>query len=153
MEQTKEQKREALKDEYIDHMMNPRNYGVIANYSGKGIGNNPNNNEMVEMYVSIEKEVLMNLKYQAIGCTTTVAGASIFTDMICGETLEEAVSVAKQVLKKLETAPEEDRACGEMVVTSFLASLQNYENRKTGDEKEYSLNIANDCPTEEFDAK
>ncbi|NPA82212.1 MAG: FeS assembly protein SufA, partial [Epsilonproteobacteria bacterium] len=35
---------EKLKDEYIDHMMNPRNYGKIDDYDAKGIGKNPYNN-------------------------------------------------------------------------------------------------------------
>ena len=146
----KQQKREALKNEYIEHMMNPQNYGVIKNYSGKGIGNNPNNNELVELYISVENEILMDMKYQAIGCTTTIAGASIFTEMICGESIKEAKNVTLEVLKKLETAPEEERACGEMVAFAFLASIKNYENRKSSDEKEYKMSISTDCPTEEL---
>ena len=150
MDNTKEQKRQALKDEYIEHIMHPKNYGVISDYSGKGIGNNPNNNELVELYIKVQDEKLQDMKYQAIGCTTTIAGASIFTDMITGESLEEAISVSNQVLQKLETAPAEERACGEMVIMAFLASVKNYENRKNSDEKDYTMNITNDCPTEEI---
>ena len=145
-----EKKREALKDEYIDHMMNPRNYGYILNYSGNGIGKNPNNNELVELYIVVEDDILKEMKFQAIGCATTITGGSIFTDMIRGESIKEALDVTNHVMKKLESAPAEERACGEMVAMAFLASVKNYENRKTGDEKEYIMNISTDCPTEEL---
>ena len=141
---------EALKDEYIDHMMNPRNYGKIANYSGKGIGKNPNNNELVEMYLKVTENILVDIKFQAIGCMSTVTTGSIFTDMIIGETIAEAESVIEDFVKGLEDAPPETKACGEMVAKSFMAALVNLSNRENGrDEDEYTLLITEDCVTDE----
>jgi len=141
---------EALKDEYIDHMMNPRNYGKIDDYSGKGIGKNPNNNELVEMYIKVTKDILVDIKFQAIGCMSTIVTGSIFTDMVVGETIEESESVIEDFVKGLENAPAETKACGEMVAKSFMASLVNLENRKNGkDEEFYTLQISEDCVTDE----
>lgn len=141
---------EALKDEYIDHMMNPRNYGKIENYSGKGIGKNPNNNELVEMYLKVTQKILVNIKFQAIGCMSTIITGSIFTDMVMGETIEEAESVMEDFIKGLENAPPETKACGEMVAKSFMAALVNLGNRENGrDEDEYTLLISEDCITDE----
>ncbi len=139
-----------LKDEYIDHMMNPRNYGKIEEYSGKGIGKNPYNNELVEMYLKIkDSDIIENITFQAIGCMSTIVGGSIFTDMIKGESIKEAVDVAEEFLKNLKNAPVEERACGEMVAKAFLASVENYKKRKEGeDEKEHTFFISEDCVTE-----
>jgi nitrogen fixation NifU-like protein len=142
--------REALKDEYIDHMINPRNYGSIESYSGKGIGQNPNNNELVEVYIEVEDESIKDIKYQAIGCMSTVVVGSIFTDMVKGESLDEALDVADEFLKKLEHAPEEEKACGEMVAKGFLAAKINHEHREAGEnESEYIKLISNDCVVED----
>ena len=139
-----------LKDEYIDHMMNPRNYGKIEDESGKGVGKNPYNNELVEIYVKIkEPDTIENITFQAIGCMSTIVGGSIFTDMVKGESVKEAVEVAEEFLENLKNAPVTERACGEMVAKAFLAAVKNYENRKRGeDEKEHTLFISEDCVTE-----
>ncbi len=139
--------REALKDEYIDHMMNPRNYGELEVYSAKGIGKNPHNNELVEMYLVLdEKEQIEDIKFQAIGCMSTAVTGSIFTDIIKGEDLSEADDVADEFLKKVETAPQEQRACAEMVAKAFMAAEVNYHHRKEGkDEDAYTLLISEDC--------
>jgi len=141
---------EALKDEYIDHMMNPRNYGKIENYSAKGIGKNPNNNELVEMYIKVTQDILVDVKFLAIGCMSTIVTGSIFTDMIIGETIEEAESVVDDFIKGLDNAPPETKACGEMVAKSFMAALVNLQNRANGkDEDEYTLLISEDCITDD----
>jgi nitrogen fixation NifU-like protein len=141
---------EDLKDEYIDHMMNPRNYGKIENYSAKGIGKNPNNNELVEMYIKVTQKILVDIKFLAIGCMSTIVTGSIFTDMIMGETIEEAESVMDDFVKGLETAPPETKACGEMVAKSFMAALVNLHNKEAGrDEESYTLLITEDCITDE----
>ncbi len=139
--------REALKDEYIDHMMNPRNYGTMENYSGKGIGKNPHNNELVELYLLLdEEEQIKDIKFQAIGCMSTAVTGSIFTDIVKGESLAEAEDVADEFLKKLEFAPKEDRACAEMVVKAFMAAQVNADNKKAGKEEDaYTLHISEDC--------
>ncbi len=141
---------EALKDEYIDHMMHPRNYGKIENYNGKGIGKNPNNNELVEMYLKVTQNILVDIKFQAIGCMSTIITGSIFTEMVTGETIEEAESVMEDFIKGLDNAPPETKACGEMVAKSFMAALVNVSNRENGkDEDEYTLLISEDCVIDE----
>jgi len=141
---------EDLKDEYIDHMMNPRNYGKLENYSAKGIGKNPNNNELVEMYIKVTEKILVDIKFLAIGCMSTIVTGSIFTDMIMGETIAEAESVMDDFVKGLETAPPETKACGEMVAKSFMAALVNLHNRGEGREEDsYTLLITEDCITDE----
>ena len=139
--------REALKEEYIDHMMHPRNYGEMENYSGKGIGKNPNNNELVEMYLRLdENEHIEDIKFQAIGCMSTAVTGSIFTDIVKGESLAEAEDVADEFLKKIEHALKEERACAEMVAKAFMAAQVNYHHKSEGkEEAEYTLLISEDC--------
>ena len=147
--------REALKDEYIDHMVNPRNYGTIDKQDGKGIGKNPMNNELVELYLKVDSdENIEDIKFQAIGCMSTVVTGSIFTDIVKGESLVEAEDVADEFLKKLENAPAEERACAEMVAKSFMAAQLNFYHKRDGkDEDEYVLHISNDCMVDQDEQK
>ncbi len=141
---------EALKEEYIDHMMNPRNYGKIDNPDATGIGKNPHNNEMVEIYLRLNGDVIEEIKFMAIGCMSTIVTGSIFTDMLVGETIREGESVAEEFIANLVNAPEEQRACGEMVAKAFLAALVNLDHRRGGKEEDaYTLIISGDCVTDE----
>jgi nitrogen fixation NifU-like protein len=145
---------EALKEEYLDHMMNPRNYGKIENEDAKGIGQNPMNNEMVEIYLRLDGDVIEEIKFMAIGCMSTIVTGSIFTDMLVGETIQEGESVAEEFLKNLVNAPEEQRACGEMVAKAFLAALVNLQHRRAGkEEASYTLIISENCGVEGEDGK
>jgi nitrogen fixation NifU-like protein len=83
---------------------------------------------------------------------STVVTGSIFTDMIKGETLQEALDVTNEFIANLDNAPLEQRACGEMVAKAYLASYENLMHRRDGsDEKEYVLEISSDCyPQEEL---
>ncbi len=142
--------REKLKDEYIEHMTNPKNYGSIDKYDAKGIGQNPYNNELVEIYLKVDKQTIKDIKFQAIGCMSTVVIGSIFTDMVKGESLDEARDVAEEFLEKMKSAPLEERACGEMVAKGYLAAEINYENRQKGElEDEYIKLISSDCVVED----
>jgi nitrogen fixation NifU-like protein len=141
---------EALKDEYIDHMMNPRNYGKIENPDAMGIGKNPHNNEMVEIYLRLEGDTIKEIRFMAIGCMSTIVTGSIFTDMLVGETIQEGESVAEEFMANLVNAPEEQRACGEMVAKAFLAALVNLNHRRSGkEEASYTLIISGDCVIDE----
>ncbi len=145
---------EALKEEYLDHMMNPRNYGTIGQADAKGVGQNPLNNEMVEIYLRLDGDTIKEIKFMAIGCMSTIVTGSIFTDMLVGETIAEGESVAEEFLKNLVNAPEEQRACGEMVAKAFLAALVNLDHRRQGKEEEsYTLVISENCGVEGEDAK
>ncbi len=141
-----EEKIKELKDEYIDHMMNPRNYGKLDSPDAFGIGKNPFNNELVNMHLKVKDGVIEDVKFECIGCMSTVVTGSIFTDMIIGESLEEAEDVALEFIKNLENAPIDQRACGEMVAKAYLAALENYKHRQSGiDEESFTMQISNDC--------
>ena len=150
MQEYSEEKIKELKDEYIDHMMNPRNYGKLESYDAKGVGKNPFNNELVNIFLKVKDGIIEDIKFECIGCMSTVVTGSIFTDMIVGESLEEAKDVAEEFIENLVNAPLEERACGEMVAKAYLASYQNYHDRKLGkDEDEAIVEISSDCYPQE----
>ncbi len=137
---------ETLKDEYIDHMMNPRNYGKVDGYDAKGIGKNPHNNELVEIYLKLDGDTMLDIKFMAIGCMSTIVTGSIFTDIVMGETISEGEDVADEFIRNLVNVPQSDRACGEMVAKAFLAALVNANHRRDGKEEDsYTLIISEDC--------
>ncbi len=133
----------------IEHMMNPRNYGRIEDADGQGIGKNPTNGEMVIVYLSIEGERIVDIRFQAKACMTAIVAGSIFTETIKGSTVEKAREMADLMLQKLESMPlQEVAACSEMVAEAFLAALEHYEaRRKDPDTPVPTRMISRSCPT------
>ena len=120
-----------LYDVTMDHMMNPRNYGKLESPSAQGIGKNPENGEMVIVYLSISDEKVEDIRFQAKACMTTIIAGSIFTETIKSVTIEESIELAKIMLDKLDQMPPEEAACSEMVAEAFLAALEHFEAKKS----------------------
>jgi len=119
-----------LYDITMDHMMYPRNYGKLERPDATGIGKNPDNGEMVIVYLEIDGDTIADIAFQAKACMTTVIAGSIFTDTIKGATIEEAKELTKIMLSKLDSVPPEEAACTELVAEAFYAALEHWEAKK-----------------------
>ena len=136
--------------EILEHMMEPKNYGIIKDSHCEGLGENPNNGEKVALYAKIEDNRILDIKFQAIGCTSTIVAGSIFTDSVKGELIDEADILADKILDMLEDKPSEEAACSEMVVMAYKSMYQNYQDRlKDKNASVISKYISYDCQVKE----
>ena len=118
----------------IEHMMEPKNYGSMENAESEGIGKNPENGEKVVIYLKIREEesepAIEDIRFQAIGCTTTIVAGSMLTEEAKGLGFGEAGRLIDMTMKLLENVPPEDAACTEMVAIALKAAMETYEKRK-----------------------
>ena len=136
--------------EILEHMMEPKNYGVLENSDCEGLGENPQNDEKVALYAKIEDNRILDIKFQAIGCSSTIVAGSIFTDSVKGELISEADILANKILDMLDDKPSEEAACSEMVVMSYKSMYQNYIDRLSDkDATVISKSISYSCQIEE----
>ena len=136
--------------EILEHMMEPKNYGVLENSDSEGLGENPQNDEKVALYAKIENNRILDIKFQAIGCSSTIVAGSIFTDSVKGELISEADILANKILDMLDDKPSEEAACSEMVVMSYKSMYQNYIDRLSDkDATVISKSISYSCQIEE----
>jgi len=130
----------------IEHMMNPKNYGSLDGADTEGIGKNPDNGEKVAIYMKVGKDeaspYVDEIRFQAIGCTTTVVAGSMLT--------EEAKGLNFNGVRNLDKLPPEDAACSEMVALAIRAAVDTYEAReKEADYPVITYQIANSCEPKE----
>jgi len=140
----------------IEHMMEPKNYGTLEEANSQGIGKNPNNGEKVIIYIKViedeGEDVIEDIAFQAIGCSTTIVAGSMITQEARGLSFIGAVNLIGATMKILEQVPPEDAACSEMVALALKASLETYIQRKT--DKDYPIvthKISNNCVVKEED--
>jgi nitrogen fixation NifU-like protein len=118
----------------IEHMMNPKNYGSMESADAQGIGKNPDNGEKVAVSIRVGKDetdpYIENIRFQAIGCTTTVVAGSMLTEEAKGLNLNGVKNLVSATMELLDTLPPEDAACSEMVALAIKAAVDTYEERK-----------------------
>lgn len=78
----------------VDHYKNPRNFGDLEGFTHKGKGANASCGDMLEVYMVIENDDLVDIKFKGIGCALSTASASMLTEKI----KEEKMGV-KDILK------------------------------------------------------
>ena len=117
----------------IEHMMSPKNYGTLENANTQGIGKNPENGEKVAIYIRVGKDedelYVDDIRFQAIGCTTTVVAGSMLTEEAKGLNFNGVKNLVEATMKLLDRLPPEDAACSEMVALAIKAAVDTYEKR------------------------
>ena len=118
----------------IEHMMNPKNYGSLEAADAQGMGKNSENGEKVAISIRVGKDettpYIEDIRFQAIGCTTTVVAGSMLTEEAKGLNLNGVRNLIDATMKLLDNLPPEDAACSEMVALAMKAAVDTYEKRK-----------------------
>ena len=97
--------RELYQEVILDHGKNPRNVGVLEQYTCTAEGNNPMCGDQLTVYIDIKDDIVSDVSYRARGCAISIASASIMSSMIKGRTIEE-VHILFDKLHKLCTGQE-----------------------------------------------
>ncbi|RLA72971.1 MAG: iron-sulfur cluster assembly scaffold protein [Epsilonproteobacteria bacterium] len=145
---------EELNQEIIEHLMHPKNYGKLDEPSGVGVGHDEKTGEYVVFYIQTEDENIQEVSYATNGCQDTVVLGSMFTEMIKGDSIENGKNAVEKMDKRLSGMTVQQQVCAEMVLTSFIASLINRENRLKGKSEEmHVIKMKESCEVEEVETK
>ena len=71
----------------LDHFKNPRNVGEIISADGVGEVGNPVCGDMMNVYIKVENDRLVDVKFKTFGCGAAIAVSSMITEMARGKTL------------------------------------------------------------------
>ena len=121
-------------EKVMDHFLNPRNAGEIENASGVGEVGNAKCGDIMRMYVRIEDDVLVDVKFRTFGCGSAIAASSISTEMLIGKTVDEALEITnKDVVEELGGLPVVKVHCSVLAEQAFKMAIYDYatKNNKT----------------------
>ena len=119
----------------LEHFQHPHNMGEIKNPSGSGRVGNPVCGDLMELQIKVEnkngKEYIKEAKFQTFGCGAAIATSSILTDMIIGNTVEEALKVTnKNVTSALGGLPPVKRHCSVLAEEALKKAINDYRRNK-----------------------
>jgi nitrogen fixation NifU-like protein len=123
-------------DKVKDHLMNPRNVGVMESPSGVGSVGNPVCGDIMEMYLKVEDEVITDAKFRTFGCGAAIATSSMVTELVKGKTIAEAMKIDKTVLiEELDGLPPVKTHCSVLGVDALQKAIMDYQAKKGGQDK------------------
>ena len=113
-------------DKAIDYYLRKKNVGII-----KGAETVDSHmgfcGDSMKVYLKVEKDIIKNAKFQAIGCAGAFASGSALTEMIKGKTLKEAKKITEHdVIKNLGTLPGPKIHCARLAVDALKKTIETY---------------------------
>jgi nitrogen fixation NifU-like protein len=103
---------DALYQEIIlDHYKNPHHRGLREPYDAEVHHVNPTCGDEVTLRVHVADDKVVDVSYDALGCSISQAAASVMSDLVIGRSLEEATAVHEEFLALMHgrSEPDEER--------------------------------------------
>lgn len=120
----------------MEHFINPRNIGVIDNADVIIQVGDPSCGDSLLLFMKIEDDVLIDVKFRIKGCGAAIATSSMATQMAKGKKLEEVLKLTNQeVASALDGLPEEKMHCSSIAVGALHEGILRYLSASV--EKEY----------------
>ena len=130
-------------EKVMDHFRNPRNVGVIENADGIGEVGNAKCGDIMKIYLKIENDVIVDVKFETFGCGSAIASSSMATELIKGKPVSEALALTnKAVVEALDGLPAHKLHCSVLAEEAIKAALKDYYDRNG---IEYDHKIFPDC--------
>ena len=124
-------------EKVMEHFAHPHNVGVIEDADAVGEVGNAKCGDIMRMYLKIENDVIVDVKFQTFGCASAIATSSIATDMIKGRPVSEALRLTnKAVVEALDGLPAVKVHCSVLAEQAVKAALADYY-RKQGQEVDF----------------
>ena len=114
-------------DKVMDHFMNPRNVGCIEDADGIGEIGNAKCGDIMKIYLKIENDIIVDVKFETFGCGSAIASSSMATEMIKGKSINDAMSLTNQaVTEALDGLPAVKIHCSVLAEEAIKQALKDY---------------------------
>ncbi|MBI4484006.1 MAG: iron-sulfur cluster assembly scaffold protein [Acidobacteria bacterium] len=115
-------------EKVIDHFLNPRNVGTIAEPEASGTAKGAVDGDVTQVTMRIENGIINDVRFKTQGCVAAIACSSMATEMVRGLSVGDAVQkVTKEtVAEALGGIPEYKMACSNLAPEAIRKALKAY---------------------------
>ena len=114
----------------MEHFAAPHNVGVIEDANGVGEVGNAKCGDIMKIYLKIENDVIVDVKFETFGCGSAIASSSMATEMIKGVKISEAMELTnKAVVEALDGLPAAKLHCSVLAEEAVKAAIKDYYDK------------------------
>ena len=118
-------------DKVMDHFQKPRNVGKLEDADGIGEVGNAKCGDIMQVFLKIKDDVIVDAKFKTFGCTAAIASSSMATEMIKGKTLDEALKLKNaDVVEALEGLPPQKIHCSVLAEEAIAEAIKDYRSKQ-----------------------
>ena len=107
----------------LDHNKRPRHYGALATATHNAEGYNPLCGDKVSVFVQIQSDRIVSLRFQCASCAICKASASIMMEVLQGHSIAEADAIREEAERLLTSD-----SCVTTDYDSEMAALSGVRN-------------------------
>ena len=114
----------------LDNYSNARNRGVPQDTTGyiKINSNNQSCIDNIDIYVKIENDKIIDIKFEGEACVIAISSTSILSSLLIGKTLSEANKILKNYFNMIEEEDYDKELLGE---ANVYEDMYKQPSRKT----------------------
>ncbi len=124
-------------DILLDHFRRPRNYGSLDAPDISNEQFNPVCGDRIRLELKLEQSIVNEARFKGDGCAISTAAASLLTELVLGQDLEELSRISDaRLISALESDIQPARVqCALLPLQALREGLKNY--RTNPPEKQY----------------
>ena len=119
------------KQKVMDTFKNPKNVGEIENADGVGLVGNESCGDIMQIFLKIENDIIVDAKFKTFGCAAAIATSSTATEMVKGMTVQQALELTnKKVVETLGGLPAQKIHCSVLAEEAIKKAIEDYQSKK-----------------------
>ena len=120
----------------LDHFKNPRHIGEIENPDGMALVGDPRCGDHIRLYLKIEGDKIVDVRYKVFGCAAAIATTSILTELALNKDLDDALAITDDdVIEAAGGIPSRKAHCSLLGVVGLHTALAEYFLKKEKGER------------------
>ena len=118
-------------DKVLEAFNNPKNVGEIENADGVGLVGNASCGDIMQIFLKIENDIIVDAKFKTFGCAAAIATSSTATEMVKGMHIDEALKLTnKKVVECLGGLPSQKIHCSVLAEEAIQKAINDYLSKK-----------------------
>lgn len=114
-----------------EHFLNPRNFlmGDETKYrhDAEGIVGNPVCGDQMKMFLQIEDDRIIDVKWKTYGCASAIASTSALSELAKGKSLDDALKIGpEEITEYLGGLPQHKVHCSVLGHEALSAAIRDY---------------------------
>lgn len=117
-----------------EHFLNPLNFlmGDENKYEhdAEGIVGNPICGDQMKMFIRVENDKIVDVKWKTYGCASAIASTSALSELAKGKTLDEALKIGpEEIAEFLGGLPKHKFHCSVLGHEALAEAVKNYRKK------------------------